>query len=123
MAESDGEIDGVWPIEDLTPDAVTALAMRIQGSWTSEQLVYREAELDDLWRQAETARGESRRRDDSAADTLARVSRGPPPSWPPCSTRPDSSGSDRRATLSTATHPADRPGRRGRHGPGRHRYG
>jgi hypothetical protein len=73
MAESDGEIDGVWPIEDLTPDAVTALAMRIQGSWTSEQLVYREAELDDLWRQAETARGESRRRDDSAADTLARV--------------------------------------------------
>jgi hypothetical protein len=51
---TDTTIDGATPVEDFAPETLGALGERIARSVTQEQLVYREAELDDLWRLVET---------------------------------------------------------------------
>jgi hypothetical protein len=48
-------VDEAAPVEDFTPETLGELGERIACSTTPEQLVYREAELDDLWRIVETA--------------------------------------------------------------------
>jgi hypothetical protein len=47
--------DGAHPIDDFTTETLDRLAGRITSSRAEEEFVYREAELDDLWRIVETA--------------------------------------------------------------------
>lgn len=44
------DLDQLHPIEDLTRRTLLDLADRIAASKTEEQLVYRECEVDELWR-------------------------------------------------------------------------
>lgn len=43
----------VVPVEDSSPETLLNLVVHLEGSTAFEHLVYREAELDALWRQAE----------------------------------------------------------------------
>ena len=47
--------DVVCPVEDFSPATLTALIEALERSTTREHFVYREAELDDLWRVVDTA--------------------------------------------------------------------
>jgi hypothetical protein len=47
--------DGAVPIDDFTPETIDDLVERIRASQREEEFVYREAELDDLWRIVDTA--------------------------------------------------------------------
>jgi hypothetical protein len=42
-------------VEDFSPDALRNIIEAIERSLTPEQFIYREAELDELWRQIRTA--------------------------------------------------------------------
>lgn len=44
------QLDEIHQIDDLTPAALLVLVQRIERSRTPEQLIYREAELDEVWR-------------------------------------------------------------------------
>lgn len=56
MASDSGRrVDGAVPVDDFTPETIGRLAGRILDSRAEEDFVYREAELDDLWRIVETA--------------------------------------------------------------------
>ena len=44
------QLDQVHEIDDLTPAALLLLVQRIERSRSPEQLIYREAELDEVWR-------------------------------------------------------------------------
>jgi hypothetical protein len=63
------EPDDIYPVEDYSPETLAVLSDALERSTSREHLVYREAELDDLWRVLDTALGEARR--DSRAGALA----------------------------------------------------
>src|SRR5216684_3586007 len=42
------------PVEDCSEDSIQALISLIERSHAPEHFLYREAELDDLWRQVQT---------------------------------------------------------------------
>ncbi len=42
-------------VSDLSPDMLRLIALRIEASQTTEQIVYRETELDEVWRLADIA--------------------------------------------------------------------
>jgi hypothetical protein len=44
------DLDQLHPIEDLSRETMLDLSDRIAASRTEEQLVYRECEVDELWR-------------------------------------------------------------------------
>ena len=43
------------PIHDFSPDTLISLVERIESSSGFQHFIFREAELDDLWRQVERA--------------------------------------------------------------------
>ena len=43
------------PIHDFSPDTLLSLVERIESSSGFQHFIFREAELDDLWRQVERA--------------------------------------------------------------------
>ena len=45
------------PIHDFSPDTLLSLVERIESSSGFQHFIFREAELDDLWRQVEHAPG------------------------------------------------------------------
>ena len=47
--------DQAHPIDDFTTETLDRLVGRITSSRAEEEFVYREAEMDDLWRIVETA--------------------------------------------------------------------
>jgi hypothetical protein len=57
------------PVEDYSPETLTMLSDALEQSTSREHFIYREAELDDLWRLLDTALGEARR--DSRASERA----------------------------------------------------
>ena len=61
--------DCVRAVEDYSAETILALSAVLDRSTTREHLVYREAELDDLWRIIDTALTASRR--DSRAAALS----------------------------------------------------
>lgn len=67
--------DDLRPIEDFSPATLAALIEALERSTTREHFVYREAELDDLWRVLDTALRAARRdtRERARADRLARL--------------------------------------------------
>jgi hypothetical protein len=48
-------LNQLYEINDFSPDTIRRLAERIAETAQPEDLLYREAELDDLWRQVGTA--------------------------------------------------------------------
>jgi TPP-dependent pyruvate/acetoin dehydrogenase alpha subunit len=44
------DIDHAQSIDDFAPQTLRALSERIRRSTSEEQLVYREAEIDEVWR-------------------------------------------------------------------------
>jgi hypothetical protein len=67
--------DDICPVEDYSPATLTTLADALERSTTREHFVYREAELDDLWRVVDTALRAARRdtRERGRADRLQRL--------------------------------------------------
>ena len=53
--------DDVCPVEDFSSATLAALIDALERSTTREHCVYREAELDDLWRVVDTALRAARR--------------------------------------------------------------
>jgi hypothetical protein len=53
--------DRIQPIEDYSPETLARLCDALDRSTTREHYVYREAELDDLWRVLDTALSGARR--------------------------------------------------------------
>lgn len=45
-----GKIDRLHDVEDFTAKSLRVLIRRIERSYTPEHMVYREAELDEMWR-------------------------------------------------------------------------
>lgn len=43
-------VDDIYVIEDYSPQTLRALAARVEKSTAFEQLIYRESELDEVWR-------------------------------------------------------------------------
>ena len=74
-----GRLDRMHAVEDHSRATILALSEALEQSTSREQFVYREAELDDLWRIVSTAldlaRNDTRRRDETAqlTDLLAVV--------------------------------------------------
>lgn len=66
--------DDVCPVEDLSPATLQALIDALERSTTREHFVYREAELDDLWRVVDTALSAARR-DTRERDLALRLER------------------------------------------------
>jgi len=44
------DLDGLHPIDDFSRETLRRLIARIERSFSDEQLIYREAELDEVWR-------------------------------------------------------------------------
>ncbi len=66
--------DDICPVEDFSPATLTAMIDALERSTTREHFVYREAELDDLWRVLDTAlRGA--RKDTRERERAARLER------------------------------------------------
>jgi hypothetical protein len=55
VATTDPRADELHDIADCGPEAMRALAERIRASRTEMELVYRETEMDELWRWADVA--------------------------------------------------------------------
>jgi hypothetical protein len=53
--------DDVYQVEDYSPGTFEALSDALERSTSREHFVYREAELDDLWRILDTALARARR--------------------------------------------------------------
>jgi hypothetical protein len=53
--------DDICPVEDFSAATLSALIDALERSTTREHFVYREAELDDLWRVVDTALRAARR--------------------------------------------------------------
>jgi hypothetical protein len=53
--------DDVYPVEDYSPETLAALSDALERSTSREHFVYREAELDELWRVLDTALNAARR--------------------------------------------------------------
>ena len=55
------DLDDMCPIEDYSPETLAMLSDALDRSTSREHFIYREAELDDLWRLLDTALSEARR--------------------------------------------------------------
>lgn len=55
MQEEELDLDHPLPIHDFSPDTLLSLVERIECSSGFQHFIFREAELDDLWRQVERA--------------------------------------------------------------------
>jgi TPP-dependent pyruvate/acetoin dehydrogenase alpha subunit len=55
------DIDHAQSIDDFAPQTLRALSERIRRSTSEEQLVYREAEIDEIWRLIDIALDLARR--------------------------------------------------------------
>ncbi|MCY4623713.1 MAG: hypothetical protein OXC99_01705 [Chloroflexi bacterium] len=53
--EGDLDLNRPLPIHDFSPDTLLSLVERIESSSGFQHFIFREAELDDLWRQVEYA--------------------------------------------------------------------
>ncbi len=53
--------DDICPVEDYSPGTLAVMIEALERSTTREHFVYREAELDDLWRVVDTALRAARR--------------------------------------------------------------
>lgn len=49
------DLDDVMPVENFSDLTIQALAERLARSRTAEQCIYRESELDELWRLVDVA--------------------------------------------------------------------
>ncbi|MCW3838334.1 hypothetical protein ACFQ1E_20005 [Sphingomonas canadensis] len=49
------DLDSILPIENMSDLTIQTLVDRIQRSRTDEQFIYRESELDELWRLVDIA--------------------------------------------------------------------
>ena len=63
--------DDINAVEDYSPETLTKLSDALERSTSREHFIYREAELDDLWRVLDTALNEARR--DSRAGSRAKT--------------------------------------------------
>lgn len=62
-------IDTMVEITDTLPDTLSAAATRIAASTAQEHFVYRESELDELWRLADMDYSKARRTSPRAPET------------------------------------------------------
>jgi hypothetical protein len=56
------DLDDLMTVSELSADILYLMASRIEASRTVEQIVYRETELDEVWRIADLALARSRAR-------------------------------------------------------------
>lgn len=49
------DLDSIYPVDNMSDLTVQTLIDRIQNSRTEEQFIYRETELDELWRLVDVA--------------------------------------------------------------------
>jgi hypothetical protein len=54
------ELDDLMTVSELSADILELMASRIEASRTVEQIVYRETELDEVWRVADLAVAQAR---------------------------------------------------------------
>lgn len=66
-------LDDIHDIDDWSDIAVWALIDRIQRSSTEEHFIYRETEIDELWRNVDIAAAVAKREGSPEADRLARI--------------------------------------------------
>lgn len=55
MSGENADLNRPLPVHDFSPDTLLALIERIESSSGFQHFIFREAELDDLWRQVERA--------------------------------------------------------------------
>ena len=55
-----GQIDQANPVEGLDPASLEAILLRTERSTSLEHMIYREAELDEVWRLLDEALREAR---------------------------------------------------------------
>ena len=63
-------IGSIAEFRGLTPSALAALALRLDGSRKPEHMVYREVEIDEFWRFADALLSEARAGVSSSAETI-----------------------------------------------------
>jgi hypothetical protein len=61
-------VSEIHAVNDYSGATIAALAGRLEGSTELEHFVYREAELDDLWRVIDTALAEARDQRDGESE-------------------------------------------------------
>lgn len=66
-------LDDIHPVDDLSQITMRALVDRLQRSTTAEQLIYRETELDEMWRLADIALAEAERNRGADRERLRRI--------------------------------------------------
>ena len=66
--EGDLDLNLPLPIHDFSPDTLLSLVERIESSSGFQHFIFREAELDDLWRQVEYALVHARSDGDGSRD-------------------------------------------------------
>ncbi len=49
------DLDSIFPVDNMSDLTIQTLVDRIQRSTTDEQFIYRETELDELWRLVDMA--------------------------------------------------------------------
>lgn len=55
------DLDSIYPVDDMSDLTLQTLVDRLQSSKTDEHFIYRETELDELWRLLDMAiRGEDK---------------------------------------------------------------
>jgi hypothetical protein len=71
------DLDDLMTVSDLSANILRTMASRIEASRTVEQIVYRETELDEVWRIADLAvaraRARAGERYDAAPSPIAEV--------------------------------------------------
>jgi hypothetical protein len=55
-------LDDLMTVSEMSPDTLRLMAARIEASRTPGHIVYRETELDEVWRLAEMALSQARHR-------------------------------------------------------------
>ncbi len=61
-------VEEIHAVNDYSGATIAALAGRLERSTQLEHFIYREAELDDLWRLIDTALGAARNQSDAEAE-------------------------------------------------------
>jgi hypothetical protein len=66
-------LDDIHAVDDLSQITMRALIDRLRRSTTAEQLIYRETELDEMWRLADIALAEAERKRGADRERLRRI--------------------------------------------------
>ena len=66
-------LDDIHDVDDYSQITVRAMIERLQRSTSPEQLIYRETELDEMWRLADVALAEAERSRSPDCERLARI--------------------------------------------------